>query len=259
MSTQYIFSLALDTSEPLPSADVRNTYHNVERLLNHLTKAVSGEGHRASHWYWADEAFVQLATSPNGISEDQLASVVDLAQQGFALAARAAESGDIEWPEQYDDQAKEFVRLVLTRLKDVEAIRVTATDHEELVIQAANIGKVIKAKPVQRAFSSVEGVIDMISHRGGAYRFGLKEVGTAAIVQCYFPRERLQEVIGFFEQQVVVEGRVAYNKRGQSTSIRDVGDIYQRTRSRRLCEFRGAVPDITGSDDLDEFTERIRG
>ncbi|MEX2425871.1 MAG: hypothetical protein WD401_03820 [Thermomicrobiaceae bacterium] len=255
MTTVYKFGITLDTDEYFSSSEYRTTLQNVEKLLRHLSRSVAGKD---TTWQWAGDTAFFMATSPNGTSEDQLSRVVDLAHQGFASASNASETGHISWPEGYDDDAKAVVSRVLKRLNDVEAIRVSATNHEELVITSANIGERITAKRVQRAYSSVEGTVETISQRSGLH-FSLREVGTGLVVQCYFSEDRLQEVLRQFNQRVLVEGKVAYNKQGLPTSVREIIEIYQRGSSRKLSEFRGAIPDILGDQDGDEFIERMRG
>lgn len=255
MNTPYTFTLTLDTDDHLSSSKVRNTHQDVEDLLKRLTRTVSGQ---ESTWQWADDATIQMTLSPNGVSQEQVAKTIDLAYQGFAAATNMKDSQETQWPDGFDDDARQQVKKVLHRLKDVERIRVSATNHDELVITEVNIGQRIRAKKVTRVFSSVEGVLEGIFSTGG-YRFNLRENGTGLLVKCWFSRGHRKEVLGLFERHVVVEGMVAYNSEGQPTSIRDIERITPREVTRKLSEFRGTVPDILGDHDIDDHTERMRG
>ena len=115
---------------------------------------------------------------------------------------------------------------------------------------------------VRRVYSSVEGVLEMVSRRGKTVRAGLREHGTGAYVKCrldadeWFGELRDRALWG---KRVLVEGRVAYDEEGTPLSIVDVTSVTERESGPQISEYRGSVPDLTGGLSTEEFIAQVRG
>jgi hypothetical protein len=147
-------------------------------------------------------------------------------------------------------------------LEHLESLTIEATGHPPLEVREARVEHVIEARQPRRVYASVEGVLELIAHRSGALRVGIREHNTGRYVRCTLPEKewlgRLRD-LSLFSRRVVVDGRVAYDEEGRPLSITDVTDITPRRAGKPIREFKGAVPDLTGGLPTEEFIARIRG
>ena len=117
-------------------------------------------------------------------------------------------------------------------------------------------------RAVQRVYSSVEGVLEMVARQGKTVMAGLHEHGTGAYVQCCLAADEWFDELrdrALWGKRVLVEGRVAYDEAGTPLSIVDVTSVIERESGPRIGDFRGSTPNLTGGLSTEEFIARVRG
>lgn len=113
-------------------------------------------------------------------------------------------------------------------------------------------------EPVSAAWSSVVGVLDVISARREKRRIGLLTSEGRAVV-CNVQQLPNDLVFEAFEKKVVAAGILRRNGRGQAVSLDaeslEILPTEQRVTARDLL---GAAPDVTGPLTINEFMAVIR-
>jgi hypothetical protein len=246
----------------LRAQDVVETARDIDFLLGELERTISPDGKALAAWRWSEpDPAVEFVASPNGASADTLSHVVSALQEGFEGAARAASGdGSPQWPAEFSQTAQIRAAKVLERLARLQSIIVRATGMEEFEIHEANIGRTVRGQPAaHRIFSSVDGVLSMLSGGKRVVWAGLREHRTNAYVRCSFDAQRWHAELGaLWDQRVVVEGMVAYDDYRQPRSIVDVKRVTPRHHGRPLTELAGSVPDLTGGLSSEAFIALIR-
>lgn len=262
MPDNFEFGVTLNAREPLDADSVSALFSDVLAMLKDIERAVTNR-RPSVEWRWGPEnAQLSVVASVNGLNAVELGQIVDSARQGFARANDAARHSQVvSWPAEFGVEARKRAASILRQLENLESLTVDATNHEPLVIREARIDQIVRAKGVRRVYSSVEGVLELISHKGPTVRAGVREHRTNRYVQCSFSAEDWLEPLkdgGYWDKRVVIEGRVAYNDDGEATSVVDVTRIDVREPGRPLREFEGSAPDLTGGVPTDDFVARLR-
>ena len=106
--------------------------------------------------------------------------------------------------------------------------------------------------------TSVEGILDVMSVRGGSYRAQIMVGRTKQVVACKITSEAMiQKAIKLFGKRVAAHGRVKYTKSGEPVEI-EVGSIRQLGGSP-LPTFEDLEGiDITNGIDPTEYIRRLR-
>jgi len=242
---------------------ITETLRDIERLLADIEIRVRDIGESSIQWRWGANSELAVVASVNGVSKEQLERIVDDAQSGFEGARQAfRRHARPQWPESFGPKAIKSANNILKRLDHLQSITVHAENREPLVIEAAEISETVMArKPLksrQRLRSSVEGRLELISHRG-RLRASIKEYGTTTDVQCMFPDGMLEQIKHLFDRRVIAEGLVSYRENGTPISITDVTNLSERKSGRPLEDFIGAAPDLTGGLSTDDFMSKMRG
>ena len=263
MTTDFALGVTLNTDEQLDIKLVMATLRHVENILSEIERGISADHDAKAHWTWGEEAHLQFVASPNGVAGDTLSRVLEVVHDGFEGAMDAAQSnGGIEWPPEFSVRAQRSAQRILQSLRHIESLTIETTGRPPLEIQEARIEQLFTGQTVRRVYSSVDGVLEMVSRRGKTVRAGLREHGTGAYVKC-----RLDADEWFYElrdgalwgKRVLVEGRVSYGKEGMPLSIVDVTSVVERESGPRISEYRGSVPDLTGGLSTEEFIAQVRG
>jgi hypothetical protein len=260
--SEVTFALKLDSDE-LDVHTIAQTLSDIENLLADIEVHVRGQVQSSVRWYWSAESELEVVASVNGASREQLERIVGEAREGFERAERAARENErVQWPETFGTQARRSTHNILKRLEHLQSITIRAEKKDPLVIEAAEIGKRVfaqrKPRARQRVRASVEGRLELISHRG-ILRAAIKEFDTNAVIQCTFPDAMLEKIKTMFDRRVVAEGLVSYRENGTPISITGVTRLIERKSGRPLEDFIGAAPDLTGGLTTDEFMSKIRG
>ena len=263
MTTDFGLAVTLNTDEQLDVKLIVAALRDIENILSEIERSVSADRDAKAHWAWGEEAHLQFVASPNGVAEATLGRVLEVVHDGFEGAVGAAQSnGGVKWPPEFGVRAQHSAQRVLRLLKHLESITIETTGRPPLEIREARIEQLFAGLPVQRVYSSVEGVLEMVSRRGKIVRAGLREHGTGTYVKCRLAAEEWFDDLrdrALWGKRVLVEGRVAYNEEGTPLSIVDVTSVVERESGPRIRDFRGSVPDLTGGLSTEEFIARVRG
>jgi len=263
MTTEFEFALSLNTDAPLDVEFIRLTLKNVEDLLRDLERSITPTRRSVAKWRWGEEAHLAFVASVDGAKPDTLERVVGLAQAGFEQAMLAADSdGPVKWPPEFTRRARESAASVLRRLERLQSLTIQATGRPSLEITRARVDQDIVGRALSRMRSSVEGVLEMVSHRGTVLRAGLREVGTNRYVRCSLDADRWRDELrdrSLWDSRLTVYGLVAYDEEGFPVSVVDVDDIVERETGISLLEFEGAIPGLTQGLPSEEYLARLRG
>lgn len=136
------------------------------------------------------------------------------------------------------------------------------TTELELGVKFDTDEPLLAEQAVRRVYSSVEGVLEMVSCRGKTVMARIREHGTGAYVKCCLAADEWFDELrdrALWGKRVLVEGRVAYDEEGKPLSIVDVTAVIERESGPRIRDFRGSVPNLTGGLSTEEFIARVRG
>lgn len=251
------FTISLDSSDDLTVKAISDTLRDIETLLEDIEKRVYQYQHAKVKWTWPEEAQLEVVAKVNGLDREQLSKIVKEAQKGFSGVNKP--KGPVEWPASFGEVAKKSATNILKRLSTLESITVKADNQRPVKITSARLPEVVLAgaSKTTSTYSTVEGVLDLISHRH-TLRAAITERGTGNIVQVKFPDELLEEVKRMFKKNVLAEGIVKYRADGTPVSVTLSAPPRERAKGRPLIEYLGAAPDIADGLSPEEFIERIR-
>ena len=263
MTTDFELGITLNTDEQLDVKLIIATLRDVENILSEIERSISADRDAKAHWTWGEEAHLQFVASPNGVAEDTLGRVLEVVHDGFEGAMDAAQSNrSVEWPPEFGARAQHSAQRILQSLKHLESLTIETTGRPPLEIQEARIEQLFTGQVVRRVYSSVEGVLEMVSRRGKTVRAGLREHGTGAYVKCRLDADEWFDELrdgALWGKRVLVEGRVAYDEEGTPLSIIDVTSVNERKSESLIRDFRGSVPNLTGGLSTEEFIAKVRG
>jgi hypothetical protein len=264
LTGEFEFAITFNTDEHFDLEQVISTLQNVEALLTDLERNIRPDKSPEAKWAWADAPSFRVVASVNGIDADDLSRIVTVAREGFARAGQATvEGARFVWPEEYGAEARRSAENILRLLSQLESITIEATGSEPIELQEALVGTLLRGKRANRVYGSVDGTLELISHRrsGNTLIAGLREQGTGNYVRCSMSAERWRDEIrarSLWDKPVRVYGRVAYGDEGQAVSIVDVDTLEERHSRVDLRSLRGALPNLTGGEDVEGFLERLR-
>lgn len=259
---QFGFSLRLISDAHVNARLVTDTVRDVDALLRELEKTIDPDGKARATWQWSEpDPEVHFIASPNGASAETLAHVVSAAQEGFQVAASSEGQAMPEWPTEFSKDARRRAENILRRLSELQSLVVQATGYDPLRIEQANVGETVRARPApRRLFSSVDGVLRVLTGGDTTVWAGLREHRTNHYVRCSFDAPTWKDRLGpLWEHRVVVEGMVAYDDERRPRSVVDIKRVTPRQAGRRMSELGGTAPNLTGGIDDDEFVALIRG
>lgn len=256
-ANQVLFSFSIDASDSPAIGVIADTLRDLETLLADVEKHIRGTNESEVKWAFVDPAPLDLVASVNGVPKADLQRIAEEAETGFL---RAKTQGPIQWPQSFGPAAKKSITNILKRLDHIESITVRVQDRIPIVIGSEEVMRpsaVTKSRR-KKLFSSIEGKLDLLSHRGRLQAV-IKEHTTGHLIHCYFDETKLEMVKPLFDKRVMAEGMVNYRADGTPASITDISNIRERRIGRPLAEFIGAAPDFTGGEDITDFMERLRG
>ncbi len=261
MLTEFEFSVSLNTDER-PDVDlVRETLRDVEAMLRDIEHQVT-DRKAGAHWLWdRPDPTLTFAAHVNGVSAETLSRVVEVAADAFERASETGQDRAVQWPAEFGVEAQKRARRILERLAHLESITIAATGRDPVTISQAFVGRSIVARSShRRIWSSVEGVMRMIAGGDKVIKAGIKEHGTGSYVTVTLDAATWHEKVrGWWDQRVVVYGRVAYADDGRPLSIIDVADIAPRLPGQPLSSFLGAAPGLAGRLSDDDVIAEMRG
>ena len=188
------------------------TTQDLQKLLRAIEEAQLGD---ESHAQWEiDTDRIQIAASVNGVSAEDLESIVNDAYQGLKAIDAQDDAGI---PNTIDDQAKRLTRSIVNRAKRTVPVTVETPGQEPVYIQAEPLRVVPPSRRRRRevltAWGAVDGQLDVISVRKRAY-FVVYEHASRNQVRCTFPDEWMETVKDLLGYRVIVEGNLRYRPDG---------------------------------------------
>src|SRR6266404_6228021 len=248
--TEVTFALSLDGDE-LGIRTITDTLRDIETLLGDIEQNVRDQTGSPVQWRWGADSELEIVASVNGASHEQLERIVDDAQRGFQEAERAArEHTRVNWPPTFGIKAQRSANKILKRLEHLKSITVRAENRQPLVIQAAEISETVNARklilrPHRRVHSSIEGKLELISHRG-KLRAAIKDSRTNRDVKCTIPDEMVEDMKRLFDRRVTAEGLVSYRDDGTPISITEISTLRGKKPDKSLLDYFGSAPDFAG-------------
>ena len=242
----------------MPLSFFVRTTDDLQKLLRAIEEAQLGEASRTRWEIDADR--IQIAASVNGVSADDLESIINAAYQ--SLKATDAQD-DAEIPRTVDEQSKRLTRTIVSRAKRTIPVTVETPGQEPIYIEAEPSQQIRLRSPRRRrevltAWGSVDGKLDVISVRRHAY-FVIYEHASSNQIRCTFPDEWMDTVKDFLGFRVVAEGNLRYRPDGsvsalvQPTAINPVQEP-----QRSLVELRGALRGISGELSSADYVRQLR-
>ena len=242
----------------MPLSFFIRTTDDLQKLLRAIEEAQLGE---APHAQWEIDADrIQIAASVNGVSAENLESIINDAYQ--SLKATDAQD-DTEIPRTVDEQGKRLTRTIVNRAKRTVPVTVEAPGQEPIRIetelpQQIRLNSPRRRREVLTAWGSVDGELDVISVRRRAY-FVIYEHAVSNQIRCTFPDEWMDTVKGFLGYRVIVEGNLRYRPDGsvsaliQPTAINPVHEP-----QRPILELRGTLRGISGELSSADYVRQLR-
>jgi len=263
MVTEFRFGITLNTNENLDVSYILDVLRSLDAMLKDIERNLTDKKKAQAKWEWAEDARLSFVAHVNGVDEQTLARIVGAAREGFhRVQASDDQSQVIEWPAGFGSTARRSAERILGTLEKLESLTVEATGFEPVEISEAWIGRKISGKAYRRVKASVEGVLEMVSHKGEAIIAGVREHRTRNYVRCLLTVEQWRDDLrqrNLWDRRVLVYGAVAYDHEGIPLSIRDVTEIVERDTGLNIRDFQGAAPGILGNHEVDEFISRLRG
>ncbi len=253
------FTLTLFVEEGrMPLTFFIRTSADLQKLLRAIEEAQLGE---AAHAQWEIDADrIQVAASVNGVSADDLESIITDAYQSLKAADARDDAGI---PRSLDDHGKRLTRSIINRAKRTVSVTVETPGQEPIYIETQTLEKTTLPSPRRRrevltAWGSVDGQLDVISVRRRAY-FVIFEHASSNQVRCTFPDEWLETVKDLLGYRVVAEGKLRYRTDGSVSALAEPTAIEQVPEPQRsLAELRGILPGISGELSSADYVRQLR-
>ena len=234
------------------------TTDELQKLLRAIEEAQLGE---APHAQWEIDADrIQIAASVNGVSADDLESIINDAYQSLKATDARDDAGI---PKTVDDEGKRLTRSIVNRAKRTVPVTVETPGQEPIYIEAEPLPQIRLSSHRRRrealtAWGSVDGQLDVISVRMSAH-FVIYEHASSNRIRCMFPDEWMDTVKDLLGYRVIVEGNLRYRSDGrvsyldQPTAINPVPEP-----QRSLAELRGTLPGISGELSSADYVRQLR-
>ena len=235
-----------------------STTADLQKLLRAIEGARLGDAPSAK--WEIDVDRIQIAASVNGVSADDLESIVYDAYQ--SLKATEAQD-DASIPRTVDDNGKRLTRTIVNRAKRTVPVTVEALGQDPVHIEPEPQRTLTFPVPRQRrevltAWGSIDGQLDVISVRRRAY-FVIYEHASSNQVRCTFPDEWLETVKDFLGRRVVVEGSLRYRPDGSVSALSQPTEINLVLEPQRsIADLRGALPGISGELSSADYIRQLR-
>jgi hypothetical protein len=242
----------------MPLTFFMRTTEDLRSLLRAIEEAQLGEGSNA-HWE-IDADRIQIAASVNGVSADDLESIINDAYQ--SLKATDAQD-DAGIPRTVDDRGKRLTRSIVNRAKRTVPVTVETPGQEPIYIeveppQPNRLLSPRRKREVVTAWGSVDGQLDVISVRRRAH-FVIYEHASSNQIRCTFPDEWMETVKDLLGNRVVVEGNLRYRPDGSVSALAEPTAINPVPEPKRsLTELCGALPGISGVLSSADYVRQLR-
>ena len=242
----------------MPLAFFINTTEDLKKLLRAIEQAQLGEG---SHAHWeVDADRIQIAASVNGVSADDLESIVNDAY----LSLKATDARDDEAiPTTVDDKGRRLTRTIVNRARRTVPVIVETPGQEPIHIEPEPQGPIKepthrRRREVLSAWGQVEGRLDVISVRTRPY-FVIYEHASNNQIRCTFPDDWMDTVKDLLGERVMVDGSLRYRLDGSVSALTRPTAINAVSEPQRsLFELRGSLPGISGELSSVDYVKQLR-
>ena len=242
----------------MPLTFFMRTTEDLRSLLRAIEEAQLGEGSNA-HWE-IDADRIQIAASVNGVSADDLESIINDAYQSLKAIDAQDDAGI---PRTVDDRGKRLTRSIVNRAKRTVPVTVETPGQEPIYIevepqQPNRLLSPRRKREVVTAWGSVDGQLDVISVRRRAH-FVIYEHASSNQIRCTFPDEWMETVKDLLGNRVVVEGNLRYRPDGSVSALAEPTAINPVPEPKRsLTELCGALPGISGVLSSADYVRQLR-
>ncbi|HUO04566.1 MAG TPA: hypothetical protein VMU16_05155 [Candidatus Binataceae bacterium] len=224
-------------------------------------------------WRWQDDAAVWAIASPNGVKADVLKKICDEARLGFQRV-KESDGKDISWPESFGKPAQRGFRRLVKRLASKEsienptkeytgrpeAIRIDISGQLPLLIDHVVLREELGRGQTKTERASIDGVLDLISVRGGTLKFEITEHGTKRKIVCAIEEDSLLKgATKALGKRVVAEGILQLKPDGTPRQLSQITEIWSRPAAVPIADLRGSVPNLTGGLPAADYVRKIRG
>lgn len=247
----------------MPLTFFARTTEDLRKLLRAIEEAQLGEASQA-HWE-VDTDRIQIAASVNGVSAEDLESIINDAYQ--SLKATDAHD-DASIPRTVNDKGRRLTRSIVNRVRRTQPVVVDAQGQEPVRIEAQQVDTPTRVpvllvgrrrrQEVLTAWGSVDGELDVISVRRQAY-FVIYEHGSTNQIRCLFPDDWMETVKMLLGHRVIAEGLIRYRPDGTITSLSEPTSIEAVPEPKRaVADFRGMLPAISGGLSSADYIRQMR-
>jgi hypothetical protein len=248
---------------------VAHSTQDLIRALRNIESNITREAPKVQ-WRWRDDAAVWAIATPNGVDATTLRKICNEARLGLQRV-KEAEGKEIDWPQSFGKPAqvsvKHLVRQLAKEPKDAgtiktvgkpEAIRFYIDGQQPLFIEHVVVREEYGHKKRPAEPTSVDGVLDLISVRGGL-RFEITEHGTKRKIACLIDSDTLlKQATKALGRRVVVDGMLEYKIGGAPKQVSQIKAIWARPKAIPMKSFRGSLPKLTGGLSAEEYVRKIR-
>lgn len=257
---EFNLTLQLLDVKDLPLSFFDSTISEIRRLLTSIEENKYG-GYTHANWV-VDSDQLQIKASVNGVSSEELQSIISDAYQAFQATGTQEKE---EWPQSLDEPTRRVARRIINRARRAApATRIEAVGHEPLIIQGTSKPDRISRprsqhKETYEAWSSIDGELDVISvrHRPS---FVIYEHGTQHRINCSFPDEWMDRVKDYLGFRIIAEGYVRYRGDGVPISLSDPTSLERVNdpKENDISVYRGSLPGIAGGLSSYEYIRQLR-
>lgn len=248
----YNLSIKSELPTELPLNFFEAILDDLKQLLSRIEFAHTGDQPQASWKVETDGIYV--VASVNGLPGEQLKEILWDAYAGFQVNEYGQEE---DWPKSYDEDAKQVVKRIANRVKKSIPMVVQVVEREPLRITPTVQIKRQKHEKY-RAWSSVEGTLDVISVHGRPF-FVLYEHGSTSRVRCTFPDDWTEKVVKLLGKRVMAEGLVYYKHSGEPEQLSKPTSIEPVPEPEsKVSALRGTVRGMTGDLSTYDYVQKLR-
>ena len=234
------------------------TTEDLQKLLRAIEEAQLGE---EAHAQWEIDADrIQIGASVNGVSADDLESIVNDAYQSLKATDERDDAG---LPSTVNDRGKRLTRSIVNRARRTIPVTVETPGQEPIHIEPESQKQISlpsrrQRREVLKAWGSVDGRLDVISVRTRAY-FVIFEHASSNQVRCTFPDDWMDTVKDLLGYRVVVEGNLRYRPDGSVSALAEPTAINLVPEPQRsIGELRGTLPGISGELSSADYVRQLR-
>lgn len=200
------------------------------------------------------------ADPPDDEAEEDVAPrVISIAAAG--LKRLQAQDPVREAPRGFSLPTLERVRTLVRPVNGAATLGVAVVAEGETIPLSgqvtANVERLLR--PVYHHYGTVEGILEVVSVAGNRPRIRVKDRLTGRPINCFVPRDRMDDVLRVFGRRVSVYGRVRTNELGDIVDIRlESIEAFPPEDELPTVEQVAGAFDITSGKSIEEHLASLR-